>query len=136
MFPREALSRPYRELTTREDVEALMRPHAGAVVLDFWSGSSAPCRAMAAQFEAVAHDYAGLGVAFCRVETDAHPELAQPFQIRSLPTLVFVSDGVILEAAVGRIEAQRLARRVDWLITNTNQPGLLSRLFGRRRASH
>jgi thioredoxin 1 len=123
---------PYVDLQEPDDVDELMQPGAGPVVLDFWSTSCGPCRAMAPDFEAVARRYGEERIIFAKIQTDRHPELAQPFRIRSVPTLLFVADGEILDAVVGRMDETRLTKRVEWLLSRARGEGLFSRLFGRR----
>lgn len=62
------------------------------VVVDFWAKWCGPCRAMAPQFEQAAQRLAGR-VQFAKVDTDAEPELAGRFGIRSIPTLVRLQGG-------------------------------------------
>ena len=119
------------EPTDPEGVDALMQPDAGAVVIDFWSSTCGPCQAMAPDFAAVAEHFAEDPVRFVKIQTDAFPELAAPFKIRSVPTLLFVSGGEILDAVVGRMDAQRLAKKTIWLLNKAEGKGLLSRLWGR-----
>ena len=130
--PVNAQAAPYRDLADPDDVDDLMQPGAGPVVIDFWSQSCGPCRAMAPDFEAVARQFGDERIVFAKIQTDRHPELAQPFHIRSVPTLLFVSDGEILDAVVGRMDAARLSKKVDWLLSRSRGEGFFSRLFGRR----
>jgi thioredoxin 1 len=142
MFPAWAPSRPARlpthvseahlvELQTPDDVEGVMAENSGAVVIDFWSSTCGPCLAMAPEFDAVARRYANEPIRFCKVQTDAHPELAAPFHIRSVPTLIFALDGEIVDAAVGRMNEQRLTKKVDWLLGRQRGDGFFTRLFSR-----
>lgn len=122
---------PYQELQTQEQVEAIMQPGGDAVVLDFWSPTCGPCMAMAEDFSEVAEQFDRGEVRFCKVNTMAHPELAAPFKIRSVPTILFVHDGKILDALVGRMSAKELGEKSEWLLAKSQRkPGLLRRLFG------
>ena len=126
------MSDAYQDLTEIEQVEAVMAEDAGPVVIDFWSTTCGPCRAMAPHFAHVAEQFEGSAVRFVKVQTDAHPELAAPFHIRAVPTLMFVHDGKILDAVVGAMNAPRLTKKVQWLLNKAEGRGggLLSRLFG------
>ncbi|RMG96786.1 MAG: thioredoxin [Deltaproteobacteria bacterium] len=120
----------YRDLTTVEEVEDLMAEDAGPVVFDFWSSTCGPCRAMAPHFAQVAADFEGSGVVFAKIQTDRHPELAAPFHIRAVPTLVFAHRGEVLDAVVGAMPAPALARKVRWLLDKAEGKGFWARLFG------
>jgi thioredoxin 2 len=81
------------------------------VVVDFWAKWCGPCRAMAPQFEQAARRLAGQ-VQFAKVDTDAEPELAGRFGIRSIPTLVLMKDGRELRRTSGAMSAAQLEQ---WL---------------------
>lgn len=122
---------PYDELQTQEEVEAIMSPGGGAVVIDFWSPTCGPCLAMAQDFAEVAEQFERGEVRFCKLDTEAHPELAVPFNIRAVPTILFVHDGRIVDAAVGRLSAKALGEKSEWLLGKARKkPGLLRRLLG------
>ena len=123
---------PYEDLAEQEQVEAIMSPEGGAVVIDFWSPSCGPCMAMAKDFALVAEQFDPDEVRFCKVNTATHPWLAAPFKIMSVPTILFVLDGDIKDAVVGRMDAKRLGDRAEWLLgkKQRKQKGLLGRLFG------
>jgi thioredoxin 1 len=124
-------SPPYDELQTEDEIEEIMRPGGGAVVLDFWSETCGPCMAMASDFEHVAGQFDRNEVRFCKVNTETHGFLAAPFKVRSIPTLLFIHDGKILDAIVGKMSAKALGEKAEWLLGKASRkPGLLSKLFG------
>ena len=122
----------YEDLVDHERVEALMSAEGGAAVIDFWSPSCGPCMAMAKDFEVVAAQFDPEEVRFCKVNTGSHGHLAAPFQIRSVPTILFVVDGEIVDAVIGQMNARRLGERAEWLLKKKKRrgKGLLGRLFG------
>lgn len=121
-----------KELTSIPAVEAAMKPDAGLVVIDFWAPWCAPCRAMAPQFQAAAEHYASEPVSFFKLDTEAHPHLAEPFHVRSLPTTVFALNGEIVDVVVGAMDAGRISKKVDGWLAKARGESLWTRLFNKK----
>jgi thioredoxin len=90
---------------------------ADMVLIDFWAAWCGPCRFFRPVYERVSQRHADL--VFGKVDTEAEPELAAAFQIRSIPTLMIIRDKVALYAQPGALPEQALealiaeARAVD-----------------------
>ncbi len=120
----------YDELQTEEQVEDIMCEGGGTVVLDFWSETCGPCLAMADDFAHVAQQFDPAEVRFCKINVTEYGNLAAPFKVRSVPTILFVHDGKILDAVVGKLSAEQLGTKAEWLLRKSSRKGLLSRFFG------
>jgi len=94
---------------TEANFEATVRE--GIVLLDFWAGWCAPCRVFAPVFEAAAERHAD--VVFGKVDTEAQPGLAAAFEVRAIPTLMVLRDGVLLAAQPGALPASLLDDLVE-----------------------
>ena len=121
------------ELRSLSELEDLMSEDGGPAILDFWSPTCGPCKAMAPAFEAVAGELAEEPIRFVRINTATQAQLAQPFNIHAVPTLLFVHTGDILDVRVGALSGPALAKKAQWLLRKSRGEGVLSRLFGAKR---
>ena len=77
------------------------------VLLDFWASWCAPCRMLSPILEKVAAERPDVKV--CKVNIDEQPELASRYQIFSIPTLMVMQNGQVVNQSTGaRPKAQVL----------------------------
>lgn len=70
------------------------------VLVDFFAAWCGPCRMIAPSVEEVAAEF-GEKAIVGKVNVDEEPELAQRFGVMSIPTLIVLKDGKVVEQAVG-----------------------------------
>lgn len=69
------------------------------VLIDFFATWCGPCRMVSPIVDEIAEENPQYKV--CKVDVDAEPELAQKFNVSSIPTLVVVKGGKLVNSAVG-----------------------------------
>ncbi|HCT77202.1 MAG TPA: thioredoxin [Micromonosporaceae bacterium] len=85
----------------------------GIVLVDFWASWCGPCVRFAPTYERVSEEHTD--ITFGKVDTEAQQELAARYDIRSIPTIMAVRDGVIVFAQPGALPeaaVQELIRQV------------------------
>lgn len=81
------------------------------VLLDFWAGWCRPCQVFAPIIEEASERHPD--ILFGKVDTEAQPELAEAFQIASIPTLVAFREGVIVYAEPGAVRGPDLDQLIE-----------------------
>ena len=78
------------------------------VLLDFWAPWCGPCRMVGPILDEIAREQAGIKVG--KVNVDEQPELANQFGVMSIPTMVVLKNGKVVNQAMGaRPKGQILA---------------------------
>lgn len=85
------------------------------VMIDFYADWCGPCRMMGPVVDELSEKYAGR-VKIGKVNSDQQPELAQMFNVTSIPNFVFIKNGTVVDNALGAMPAHDLEKRIEAML--------------------
>ncbi len=81
-------------------------------VVDFWAEWCGPCRMITPLIEQLAEEYKGDAVVG-KLNVDNNPAIASQFGVRSIPTIIFLKNGEVIDKQVGVTTKAALAAKID-----------------------
>lgn len=84
----------------------------GVAVVDFWAEWCGPCRMIGPIIEELAKDYEGK-VTVGKLDVDQNPEVSMKFGVRSIPTILILRDGEVVDKQIGVTTKQALANKIE-----------------------
>lgn len=84
----------------------------GLAMVDFWAGWCGPCKMVAPVMDALAKEYEGKALVG-KIDVDSEPELAARYGVMSIPTVVYLKDGVEFDRKVGVMPKEAYAAVLD-----------------------
>ena len=88
--------------------------HKEVLMVDFWAEWCQPCRAIAPTLEELAQESKG-SVSLAKVNVDDNPQLAARYGVRSIPPILILKDGKVMDQVIGAVPKSQLRKKLDAL---------------------
>ncbi len=85
------------------------------VLVDIFSPTCGPCRALLPVLDELSNEFDGK-IKFVKINSAVSQELAQMFEVRAVPTLIFIDNGKIIDRSIGYIKKERLRDNINKLL--------------------
>ena len=100
------------EFTDANFQESALDKKDELVVVDFWAEWCGPCKMVGPIVEQLAGEYEGKAT-IGKLDVDSNPEVAMKYGIRSIPTILFLKNGVVVDKQVGAAPKTMLAAKIE-----------------------
>ena len=100
------------EIKNSQQFEQEVLNSANPVFVDFWAEWCGPCRAVSPVVEELSGEYDGK-VDFVKINVDENGELAQKYNVFSIPTLAIFKNGEIVSQKVGVATKESFKTMID-----------------------
>lgn len=100
---------------TRGNFDSEVIKSAVPVVADFWAEWCGPCKMIAPVLKDLARDYKDK-IKIAKIDVHAEGELAQQFNIVSIPTILVFSKGQVVKQQIGAVPRQALEKMIKEVI--------------------
>ena len=85
------------------------------VLVDFWAEWCGPCKRMAPVVDEIAKEYSGKVKVF-KVNVDGAQDTAAKYQVMSIPTLLFMKGGQVIDRVVGAVPKSAIDEKLKQML--------------------
>ncbi len=84
-------------------------------VVDFWAEWCGPCKMVGPIIDELSSEY-GENVKIGKLNVDHNPSVSMKFGVRSIPTILFIKNGQVVDKQVGAASKAVLKQKIDAII--------------------
>ena len=99
---------------TNENFKTEALESAVPVLVDFYADWCGPCKMLAPVVEALAAEYEGK-VKIGKLNVDQSPDIAEQYGVMSIPTLLFIKNGEVVNKTIGVVSKAELEQALNAL---------------------
>ena len=99
------------------------RSRTTPVIVDLWADWCGPCKQLSPVLEKLANEAAGAWV-LAKIDVDANPRLAQAFQAQSIPMVVAIIGGQMVDAFLGAMPESQVSQWLTQVLAVADQLGV------------
>ena len=100
------------KVTSKDSFSTDVLSESKLVLVDFWAEWCGPCKQIAPRLEEIADKYSEK-LSVCKVDVDQNRNTAMKYGVRSIPTLLLMKNGEVINQLVGAVPKANITDLLD-----------------------
>ena len=100
---------------TDQNFESILNDDSRNLILDFWAPRCGPCKILEPLLDELASEYQD-AVLIAKVNVDTYTNLAAMYGVRSIPTILYLKDGEVVDKHIGATSKRVLEEKLNSLL--------------------